>query len=144
MKIKKSTLKKVSVILSIGVILLITVLLMNNSSEPTKDILFETVSASEFNSSLDEDSVILDIRTPEEYALGRIEGSKNIDFYSPDFSSKLDELDKDAEYKIYCNSGNRSKSAMGIMKSLGFTNVVELDGGIQDWAAFGLDTCINC
>lgn len=93
---------------------------------------------------LKKDAVILDIRTPEEYALGRINGAINIDYYASDFADELDQLDKDASYKIYCNSGNRSASALQIMQQLGFTDVVELDGGIVAWNLNNLPTCTNC
>lgn len=83
-------------------------------------------------------AIILDIRTPEEYYAGTIEGSINIDFYAPDFATQLDKLDKDAEYVMYCNSGNRSGEAMNIFSDLEFQSVTEIDGGIQAWYADGL------
>ncbi len=60
-----------------------------------------------------------------------------IDFYSPDFEAQLDTLDKDAEYLVYCRSGNRSSQAMSMFKDLGFANVTELEGGIITWAEAG-------
>lgn len=82
--------------------------------------------------------VILDIRTPEEFAGGHIAGAANLDFYEPDFAANLDALDKDLPYFVYCRSGNRSASAIETMKDLGFTQVYELDGGIVSWAGAGL------
>lgn len=82
--------------------------------------------------------VVLDIRTPEEYADGIIEGAVNIDFYEANFASQLDALDKDAHYVVYCRSGNRSGQAMGAFADLGFAEVTEVDGGIVDWYAAGL------
>ena len=84
------------------------------------------------------DEVVLDIRTPEEYDQGIIEGAVNIDFYDDDFAVQLDTLDKDAHYVVYCNSGNRSGQANSIFEELGFTNVTEIDGGITNWYAEGL------
>ncbi len=84
-----------------------------------------------------DDFVILDIRTPEEFNAGRIAGSVNIDFYEANFADELDKLDKDKTYFVYCNSGNRSGTAMGTMKELGFTDVYDLDGGIQAWYSSG-------
>lgn len=84
-----------------------------------------------------DDFVILDIRTPEEFNSGRIAGSVNIDFYEANFADELDKLDKNKTYFVYCNSGNRSGTAMGTMKDLGFTDVYDLDGGIQAWYSSG-------
>jgi rhodanese-related sulfurtransferase len=86
----------------------------------------------------DSDVVVLDIRTPEEYAAGIIEGAVNIDFYEADFASQLDALDKDAHYVVYCRSDNRSGQAMGTFADLGFAEVTEVDGGIVEWYAAGL------
>ena len=82
--------------------------------------------------------VVLDIRTPEEYDQGIIEGAVNIDFYDDDFAVQLDALDKDAHYVVYCNSGNRSGQANSIFEDLGFTDVTEIDGGITAWYSEGL------
>ncbi len=78
---------------------------------------------------------IIDLRTNEEVAAGYIAGSAQVDFYGPDFEAKLDSLDKDVHYLIYCNSGNRSGTTLRIMKDLGFKHVTELGGGIQAWVA---------
>ena len=83
-------------------------------------------------------AIILDIRTPEEFYAGTIEGSINIDYYAPDFAAQLDKLDKDADYVMYCNSGNRSGEAMDIFSDLEFQSVTEIDGGIQAWYSDGL------
>ena len=82
-------------------------------------------------------AVLLDIRTPEEFAESLIEGAVNIDFYAADFSARLDGLDRDASYVIYCRSGNRSNAALDIFRDLGFTAVRAIDGGIQAWQQSG-------
>lgn len=82
--------------------------------------------------------VVLDVRTSEEFDQGHIAEADNIDFYASDFSARLDALDKDAPYIVYCRSGNRSASTIDIMRDLGFTSVYELDGGIVSWAEAGL------
>ncbi|HKZ29029.1 MAG TPA: rhodanese-like domain-containing protein [Acidimicrobiia bacterium] len=80
-----------------------------------------------------EDFVILDIRTPEEYAAGKIEGAINVDFYAGDFRRQLDALDKDTHYLVYCSSGNRSGQALPIFEDLGFARVDNLATGISGW-----------
>jgi len=100
----------------------------------------ETVSPDTAAAIIAEDSseIILDIRTPEEFNQGIIEGAINIDFYEPTFSTDLDALDKDAHYVVYCRSDNRSGQAMSTFADLGFTNVTEIDGGIVNWYEEGL------
>ena len=99
--------------------------------------LVDAPAALELTQENGQDLVIVDIRTPEEFAAGHIDGSVMIDFYSPDFEAQLDTLDKDAEYLVYCRSGNRSSQAMSMFKDLGFANVTELEGGIITWAEAG-------
>lgn len=100
------------------------------------DSKLELASVSEIAAIIDEapaDLVILDIRTPEEFAAGHIAGAINIDYYATDFEAKLGELNKDVPYVMYCNSGNRSSNTLPLMDSIGFGEVYELDGGIQAW-----------
>ena len=79
--------------------------------------------------------VILDVRTREEYLSGNIPNAINIDVLSQDFKSKLDTLDKNKEYLIYCRSGNRSSIASSIMSTNGFINIYNLENiGYQDFA----------
>jgi rhodanese-related sulfurtransferase len=82
--------------------------------------------------------IILDVRTPEEFNSGHIEGAVNLNFHSNEFEDQLNKLDKDKIYLIYCRSGNRSLQAMQIMENLGFREVYNLSGGIIDWTAAGL------
>lgn len=106
----------------------------------TESSTIETVSPHQAASLLEDgpaDLVVLDIRTPEEVAAGKIEGASSIDFYQPDFAAQLDGLDKDVPYLVYCRSGNRTSEAVGIMRDLGFREVYELDGGILNWYESG-------
>lgn len=82
--------------------------------------------------------VVLDIRTPDEFNQGHLEGAVNIDFYEPTFASDLDALDKDIPYVVYCRSDSRSGQAMQMFEELGFTDVTEIDGGIVAWNESGL------
>jgi rhodanese-related sulfurtransferase len=84
--------------------------------------------------------VIIDVRTPEEFAEGHIENAINIDFYSATFRDDLDKLDKDQTYLIYCRSGRRSGLSIPMMKELGFMEVYHLLGGIVRWIAEGFAT----
>jgi rhodanese-related sulfurtransferase len=79
--------------------------------------------------------VIIDVRTPEEFAKGHIENAINIDFRSKTFRDDLDRLDKNKTYLIYCRSGRRSGLSIPTMKELDFRAVYHLLGGIIHWKA---------
>lgn len=81
---------------------------------------------------------ILDVRTAEEFASGRLDGATNIDFYQPGFASRLEsELDPDRPVLVYCRSGNRSGQAAQLLAELGFDEIYDLDGGVNAWAGAG-------
>ena len=84
------------------------------------------------------DFVILDVRTPEEFADGRIENAINLDYYSDTFQEELNKLDKNKTYLIYCRSGRRSSNALNTMKELKFREAYNMLGGIIEWQAEGL------
>jgi len=83
------------------------------------------------------DLVVLDVRTPEEFAQGHLEGAVMLDFYRADFAVELDKLDKDVPYLLYCRSGNRSGQTATIMSQLGFSDVADVDGGVVAWGEAG-------
>ena len=81
-----------------------------------------------------EESVIIDVRTDDEFSTGYIEGAVNIDFYmGSKFISEIDKLDKSKSYFIYCKSGARSGQTCELMKQKGFNKVYNLEGGILGW-----------
>jgi len=82
--------------------------------------------------------VILDVRTPQEYSDGHLEGAINIDYNAPDFKDKVGKQDKNKTYLVYCRTGIRSAAASKIMAGLGFKNIYNMTGGITDWQALGL------
>jgi hypothetical protein len=65
--------------------------------------------------------VILDIRTPQEFQSGYIEGAINIDYYSPAFPADLDKLDKSKTYFIYCRTGRRTADAIRSKKHVNYS-----------------------
>lgn len=85
-------------------------------------------------------AVILDIRTPAEFAGGHLVNARNIDFHAPDFEARIAQLDRDTPYLVHCASGGRSKSSLPLFKKLGFTRIHHLDGGYRSWAGAGLAT----
>jgi len=79
-------------------------------------------------------SIILDVRTEEEFESGYIAGAKNIDIRGgAAFIDALEALDKEASYFVYCRSGARSSQACQLMGQMGFALVYNLDGGVLAW-----------
>lgn len=79
-------------------------------------------------------TVIVDVRTPSEYAAGHLDGAINVDVQSATFDTDISALPLDGAYVVYCASGNRSAAAVARMSDLGFTGLT--DGhGISDAAA---------
>lgn len=76
---------------------------------------------------------VIDVRTPEEMAEGKIPGAINIDFKNENFKSKIAKLDKRRTYILYCKTGIRSGNAASDMRAAGFTHLYSLDGGIEAW-----------
>jgi len=92
------------------------------------------------NNQNNPDFVIIDVRTPAEFAEEHIENATNIDFYSEAFQDMLNKLDKNKTYLIYCRSGGRSRNALDIMAELNFSEAYNILGGIIAWEAEGLPT----
>ncbi len=108
-----------------------------------KPQMISDITASEAYTLIDErkqapDFIILDVRTEAEYLEGHIENALNIDFLGEDFSQRLEELDRDDTYLLYCRSGGRSSKALEIMKELGFSNIYHLSEGFMSWQEEGL------
>ena len=84
--------------------------------------------------SQEKDSVILDVRRPDEWARGIVPGARTINFMDQlNFMDEIQKLDKSKHYLIYCRSGNRSGRACMIMNQLGFGNTYNLKGGMMAW-----------
>lgn len=77
-------------------------------------------------------AMLIDVRTPEEYALGTIPGAINLDVMSSDFQTKIQTLNPDKTYFMFCRSGNRSGNAVKSLKKLGLQSY-NLVGGLNSW-----------
>jgi rhodanese-related sulfurtransferase len=82
--------------------------------------------------------VVLDVRTPQEYAEGHVPGALNIDIASPTFAEQIAALPTDETYVVYCRSGNRSAQAAEQMVQAGFTDVYNVDAGLATLASAGV------
>ena len=123
-------------IVTIGII--ITGIIMFSFLSRSNDI---DISAEEFKEKLEEErGVVIDVRSKMEYSQGHLKTSdQQIDFNSGEFHDKVDSLDKDKTYYLYCRSGNRSGQAARLMKSKGFENVYNI-GGFEKLSNEGLET----
>ena len=115
-----------SLLLLAGALLMTPVLASCSSGTSTQ----EPVPVMSNNST----ATIIDVRTPSEFADGRVEGAVNLDVQGTEFEASLAKLDKNAEYIVYCRSGNRSAIAVQMMAEAGITNVVDL-GDLQSAAS---------
>ena len=83
--------------------------------------------------ALESDRTVIDVRTPQEYDSGHVEGAELIDIQGPDFSDQLASLDTEGEYVVYCRIVNRSAAAAAQMEAAGL-DVLD-GGGIEDMVA---------
>ncbi len=81
--------------------------------------------------------VVVDVRTPAEFAAGHIAGAIDVDLNGAAFATDVAKLDPKSPYFVYCHSGNRSAQAVAYLRQRGFARVYELDGGIGAWQAAG-------
>jgi rhodanese-related sulfurtransferase len=85
-------------------------------------------------------TVIIDVRTPEEFASGHVQGALNIPVEAADFAQQVASLDPGTTYAIYCRSGNRSAVATAQMGGMGYPHLYDLEGGFADLEAAGMPT----
>ena len=96
----------------------------------------EILSQADFKKELSEEGIVLlDVRTPQEFATGHIEGAINVNVLANDFKTQLEALDLDKGKKVlvYCKSGIRSGRASKAMEEMGFLQIKDLEGGYRAW-----------
>lgn len=105
-------------------------------SKPT----IKHVDADEFEKAIaeDENAVILDVRTPEEYAEGHIKGAININYYDSDFIMQVaDKVPTDKTVYVYCKAGGRSAKSCNIMSKSDYNSLIDLKVGFDGWKDAG-------
>jgi len=83
------------------------------------------------------DDVVIDVRTPEEFAQGHLEGAINLDLMASDFHEKVARLDPNRTYYLYCRSGNRSGQAARLLRERGLETCTS--GGQEELARAGTE-----
>jgi rhodanese-related sulfurtransferase len=97
----------------------------------------QLISQEEFAKILTKEIQLLDVRTPQEYQQGYIEGAFLINFFDPDFVTKVStRFDKNKPLYIYCAVGGRSNKAARKLIAVGFDSVYDLKGGFTKWKKF--------
>lgn len=118
---------------------LLALLILAGCQEPASEVEFRDVSAQEAADLIasQSDLVILDIRTPEEFAAGHIKDAMLINFHGESFTAEIAKLDRTKPYLMHCASGGRSGQAMKTFKELDFTNIYHLNVGFRGWKSSG-------
>lgn len=81
--------------------------------------------------------VIVDVRTPQEFSRGHIEGATSINIADKSFVSKINLLQKDKPVYVYCLTGSRSHAAANYMARIGFKDVYDMRSGVMAWRRNG-------
>ena len=93
----------------------------------------EVIEKSNYQAFVEQGYTVIDVRTPEEYEQGHIQGAQNIDVRAETFITEIQELSKSDTLLVYCRSGRRSLYAAQVMVSFGFKKIYDLEGGFLNW-----------
>ena len=93
----------------------------------------EVLEKPKYQALVEKGYIIIDVRTPEEYAEGHIQGALNINVKSESFVTEIENLSKSDTLLVYCRSGRRSLYAAQVMVSFGFQKIYDLEGGFLNW-----------
>ena len=101
---------------------------------------YKTISVSDANAMIQSSPnlLVVDVRTPQEYAQGHLKGATNIPL--SDLPVQIGGLDRNRPILVYCQTGVRSAQASAILVNAGFTQVYDMDGGITAWINAGYPT----
>lgn len=121
------------IIIAVSVVLMLISLLVGCNDGNNKNV-YEQITPDEAKALMDSEEgyIILDVRTPEEFAKRHIEGAILIPDYEIGEKAESILTDKEQLILVYCRSGRRSKNAANELATLGYTNIKEF-GGINDW-----------
>ncbi len=108
--------------------------------KPAKAVVVHNVDVVQFNKlASSKKGVVLDVRTPDEWAEGTIPGATKINYYDDNFAQQIEKLDKNTPVFVYCKRGGRSAGAAEVLEKKGFTKVFNLKGGITAWMEKGYE-----
>lgn len=111
------------------VLSIVTSLVLSCASPQQDAATVKQLTPTEFKAAkLSGNGVLLDVRTPEEYAGGHLQNSENVDYRGGEFAEKMKAWDKDKVYYLYCASGNRSGKAAELLREAGFKHIYNIGG----------------
>ncbi len=122
------------------ILLFIAVLSVSIAIAQTKNTVVTNLSSERFKAIIanDKGGTIIDLRTTEELEKkGYIKGAIQLDYLAKDAEQKVDKLDKNKTYYIYCAGGGRSSEAAAYMEKNGFKRVYTLEKGLSEWLQKG-------
>ena len=105
-----------------------------------QQLVYKTISVSDARAMIQSSSnlMLVDVRTPGEYAQGHLKGAINIPL--SDLPVRIGGLEQNRPILVYCQTGSRSAQASSILVKAGFTQVYNLDGGMTAWINSGYPT----
>ena len=104
----------------------------DTSNENSGGKLYEDVNVEQAKKLIDNDEVVvIDVRTQEEFAEGHIPNAMLIPV--DEIDNVMEEMDKDASYLMVCRSGNRSSTASELLAKNGFQHIKNMEGGMNKW-----------
>ncbi len=120
-----------------SLLMLVTIALFVNCSNAQEGGEIRDVSVEEAKAMLSRqpDIQIIDVRTDEECEGGMIENARQMDISDSEFAQRIEKLDREGTYLVYCKAGGRSRRAQNMMKDMGFHRVYNLNGGYSAWSA---------
>ncbi|HEY51800.1 MAG TPA: rhodanese-like domain-containing protein [Dehalococcoidia bacterium] len=140
------TAKNLCILAAVGLLIAVLVLpcacakeeKAEGQEQKIEDIQLEEAFALMEDNRDNDDFVIIDLRSAKEYANGHIEEAVNLDYSASDFARELEELDRDMAYLLYSCTDDVSGQVLDMMAELGFTEVYNMLGGMEQWERVGL------
>jgi rhodanese-related sulfurtransferase len=118
------------------IILLFVLVVFINCQSQNKTIITKIDKEYLFENVIGKDAQLIDVRTAEEYEIGKIDDAINFDVnQSNSFLQQIKALDKSKPVYVYCKVGGRSNRAAKILNKEGFTQIFDYSGGYNDWVS---------
>ena len=125
-------------LVSCFLICFITALAPVYAQKPPANYPYVTLNVINFQKELaTQEGIVLDVRTPAEFAQGHLPNAININYQDPDFEQAIKNLKADQPYFIYCAKGGRSAKACAQLKANKLKKVYNLEGGLAAWQQAG-------
>lgn len=93
----------------------------------------QEIEADALAKKIENQPLLIDVRTADEYKEGSIIGALNIDIHNDQFRRSFEVLPREKEIIVFCQGGERSREAVAKLREMGFKNVTQLVGGYDRW-----------